>query len=294
MANISEIYNLQLRKLDDIKSVMVEQKDRVVELHEEIRGEVLATPGLTTLNSTSKSAIWNLWAFVTAMSIWLHEFLWVRYRVFLEEAARFAQPHTRSWYWRRSLEYQHGDTVIVTNGVVGYATVNTSLQIVKAAAVVEANGGIIVKVAKLVSGSLAPLSNPEKTGFEAYLNAIKDAGVVSSVVSQNADVLKMVATITYDPSKQTLTAFQAALEAAIVAYVQNLPFDGTFRTLHLVDAMQAVSGFVDVSFDELEASVAYVSTPSFSPIAQTYQSVAGYMNVDVNFPLSANLSYQAI
>jgi hypothetical protein len=294
MASITDIYNLQLRKLDDIKSVMVEQKDRVVELHEEIRGEVLATPGLTTLSSTSKSAIWNLWAFVTAMSIWLHEFIWVRYRYYLEEAARFAQPHTKSWYWRRALEYQHGDTVVVTNGVVGYATVNTSLQIVKAAAVVEANGGIIVKVAKLVSGSLAPLSNAEKTGFEAYLNAVKDAGVVSSVVSQNADVLKLVAKVYFDPSKQDLASFQTALELAINGYVQNLLFDGTFRKLHLVDAMQAVSGFVDIEFAELFASVAYTTTPLFSVIGLTYQSVAGYMNIDVNFPLSANLTYQAI
>jgi hypothetical protein len=294
MGKISDLYNLQLRKLDDVKGIMVESKDRVNELHEEIKGEVLTTTGLTTLNSTSKTAIWNLWAFVTACSIWLHEFIWVKYRYFLEEAARFAQPHTASWYWRRALEYQDGDTVIVTNGVVGYATINPSLQIIAAAAVVEANGGIIVKVAKEVSGSLAPLSGPELTGFEAYLDEYKDAGVVSNVVSQNADVLKMVATIYFDPSKQSLSAFQAALELAITAYVQNLPFDGTFRRLHLVDAMQAVNGFVDVEFDQLFASVAYVMTPFFTAIGLSYQTVAGYMNIDANFPLNANLTYQPI
>ncbi len=294
MANISDLYNLQLRKLDDIKAVMVEQKDRVVELHEEIRGEALATTGLSSLNTTSKTAIWNLWAFVTACSIWLHEFLWVKYRYFLEEAARFAQPHTSSWYWRRALEYQHGDTVIVTNGVVGYAAINSSLQIVKAAAVKEANGGIVVKVAKLVSGSFAPLSAPEKVGFEAYLDKVRDAGVVASVVSQNADVLKLVATIYFDPSKQSLSAFQASIELTITRYIQNLPFDGVLRKLNLVDAMQQVSGFVDVEFDQFLASVAYTTTPLFAVVGLTYETVAGYMSIDVNFPLSANLTYQSI
>lgn len=295
MADISELYSRQWRNLDDVKDLLIESKDRVAELHEEIIEEVLNEPQLSQLTSTSKSAIWRLWAFVTSVQIWFHEMFWLKYRLHLEEAARFAQPHTASWYWRRTLEYQHGDTVSVVNGVVGYDPVDESARIITAAAVKEAGGQLIIKVAKkTVIGSLAPLSGGEVTGFEAYLDEFKDAGVLTNVVSQNADVLKMIATIYYNPAQSVLSFFQPALEAAINGYVQNLPFDGTFRRLHLVDAMQAVPGFVDVEFTTLQASVAYTTPSFFGNIGLSYDTVAGYMSIDTLFPLSTNLTYQAV
>lgn len=294
MAKIEDIYALQIRTLDDVKGLLVESKTSIAELHQEILDEVIADTTLADLNSTSNVSIWRLWAFITAMNIWLHEFNWIRYRVFLEEAVRFAQPHNTFWYHQRALEYQHGDSVTVVNGAVIYDPIVPANRIIAAASVIEANGGIIIKVAKLDSGELAALDSGEYTGFSDYVDAYKDAGVSSQVVSQNPDVLKLIATVYYNPSQTSQAAFQIAIEVAVTSFVQNLPFDGIFRRVNLIDAMQKVKGFVDVDITTLQASVAYVSTPLFQSINISYNSVAGYMNVDGNYPLSSNLTYFSI
>lgn len=294
MAKIEEIYALQIRRLDDIKSLMIEGKTRIVELYNEIVEEVIADSTLADLNSPSNVAIWRSWSFITAMNIWMHEFNWIRYRVHLEDAVRFAQSHNTFWYHQRALEYQHGDSVTVVNGVVKYDPIVPANRIIAAASVTENNGNLTIKVATEVGGVLTALSGPELTGFSDYVNAFQDAGVVINKVSQNPDVLRFVGDIYYDPSKTSLGTFQPALEAAVTAYVQSLDFQGQFRRIHLVDAMQAVTGFVDVKFNDLAASIAYVSSPQFTAIDLSYNAVAGYMNIDGNYPLADNLTYISI
>ena len=207
MTNIQEIYDLQIRTLDDVKGLLFESKSRVVEIYQEIVGEVLADTTLSDLNSTSNVAIWRLWAFITAVNIWLHEFNWVRYRVHLEDAVRFAQPHNVFWYHQRALEYQHGDSVTVVNGAVVYDPIVAANRIIAAASVIEVNGGLIIKVAKDVNGELTALDAAELTGFSDYVDAYSDAGVNVQKVSQNADVLKVLAKVYYDPSKVTQATF---------------------------------------------------------------------------------------
>ena len=297
MADIQSIYSLQIRTLDDVKSLLIESKDRIIELKEQIEGEVIGDPALSDLNSTSKVAIWRLWIFITAVSMWLHEFLWVKYRVVLEEAARFVQSHTAAWYQQKVMEFQNGDTVQVVNGAVVYDPIIEANRIVKAAAVVESFGAsgslLTVKAAKEVSGSLTALSSGELTNLDNYVNAFKDAGVQTNVVSLNPDVLKVQAEIFYNPT-QDLATFQTAIESAFNAYLKNLPFDGVLRRISIIDALQTVTGFVDVDIAILQASVAYTSTPSFQTINLSYETVAGYIVIDPNFPLSSQLTYTPI
>ena len=102
-----------------------------------------------------------------------------------------------AWYRQKVLEYQHGDSVQVINGVITYNPITPANQIVAAASVKQTPlGQLVVKAAKDDgSGNLVPLSAAELTGLEGYIDEFQDAGVVISVVSQNADVLKLEATV---------------------------------------------------------------------------------------------------
>jgi hypothetical protein len=55
---------MEIRKLDDVFDVIVESKERVIELHNNILDDTLTDPQLTQLTSTSRTAIWRLWAFI--------------------------------------------------------------------------------------------------------------------------------------------------------------------------------------------------------------------------------------
>lgn len=289
-------YDQQWRTLDDVRSLYLQAKDRIRTLYTEILDEVLSDADLSSLNSASKTAIWRLWAFVCAFQNWLHELLWIRYKTILNAAAAAAQSHGSPWYKSRALEYQYGDEVEVVNGVVGYPVLNEANRIVAVASVTEVvtDGSVILKVARLVSGNLAPLTTGQLDGFRGYVNAFRDAGVRLSVISQNADVLRLQATVFYDASRQSIDAFQPAFEAAVVDYLRNrIDFDGKFRRLKLIDRLQELSAFVDIDIDVLQASVAYVVTPNWVDIDLSYTTVAGYLNVDDNYPLDVTITYQA-
>lgn len=295
MITIQDIYNLQLRQLDDIKNLMLESKERIAEIYADILDEVIGDSDLSGLSSTSKTATWRLWAFVVAVQIWMHEFLWVKYKAFLDNAATYAQPHTLAWYQRKSLEYQHGDSLVVDNGAVIYNPIDVDNRIIVACSVKETpQGRLIIKVAKDDgSGELTPLSTDEKTGFEGYVDRFKDAGVRTQIVSQNADVLKLIPTIYFDPSISAPDVFQPAWEEAVNTYLKNLPFNGVFRVTNFVDALQDVPGFVDISFTEKAISVAYDVTPNFVNVDLAYETVSGFLRIDENFPLADNTTYIA-
>lgn len=289
-------YDQQWRTLDDVRSLYLQAKDRIATIYQEVLDEVLGDADLSTLNSASKTAIWRLWAFVCAFQNWLHELLWIRYKDTLNAAAAAAQSHSAPWYKSRALEYQHGDEIEVVNGVVRYPEINLANRIIAVASVVEvpSDGSVIMKVARIDSGNLAPLTTGQLDGFRGYINAVRDAGVRMTIVSQNADVLRLEAVVYYDPSRQSIDAFQPAFEAAVVDYLRNkIGFDGKFRRLKLVDRLQELSGFVDIDINVLQASIAYVSSPNWVDIDLTYTAVAGYIEVDENYPLDVTITYQA-
>jgi hypothetical protein len=294
MPKIQDIYSLQIRTLDDVMTLALQSKVRIATIYGLILAETEAQPELSELTSTSKTALWRVYCFLTAFQLWLHEFLWVKYKVFLDEAATYAQPHTAAWYRQKALEYQHGDTLQVINGSVYYDPIDEENRIIAAVAVKETTSGIlIIKVAKLEDEALVGLEEAELSGFEGYVAEYKDAGVRTQIVSQNADVLKLEADIHYNPGISAIDTFQPALEASIVQYIQNLDFDGKVRIIKLIDAMQSVAGFVDIEITNAEASVAYTVTPNFVSFDREYETVSGYLNIDENFPLSVTLNYIA-
>jgi hypothetical protein len=293
MSKIKNIYDLQLRTLDDVMNLYIEGKDRLVEIYETITGEVLSDNTLVELNSPSQVAIWRLWVFITSFQIWMHEFLWINYKSNLDEAALYAQSHTLAWYRFKALLFQFGDVLTATSGAIIYNIIDPTKQIIKACAVKETTEGIlIIKVAKNdVAGELTTLSNIELIDFKGYINHVKDAGVVTKIISQNADVLKIQADVYYNASIAPFNMFQATFEQSVNDYLRNIGFDGELRKLKLVDAMQDVLGFVDIQFQLIEASPAYVTVPTFQAINLTYNAVAGYVKIDPNFPLTTTINY---
>lgn len=293
MRKLEDIYNNQIRRYEDVKAFAVDSKNRINEIYNEIVTNA-ANDSDIEANTTSLTGKWNLWVFLFAFGHWLHEVIWVLFKAELDDAATYAQSHTVAWYRQKVLEYQHGDSVTVVNGAVTYSPIDASNRIIEAASVKEtANGSLVIKAAKDDgNGALEALSSAELTGLEAYVDRFQDAGVVISVVSQNADVLRLEGTVYFDPAIQTQDDFEDAFNEAIKAYLRNLTFDGKFRRIKLIDQLQQIDAFRDIDIDVLQASVAYVGSPNFVDIDLEYNSVAGYMEIDGNYPFSSTITFE--
>lgn len=247
---------------------------------------------LSQLSSSSKVAIWRLFAYIVAASIYTTEILWDIFKVQLEDIAAQAEAGTVRWYQERTLDFQYGDTLIYANGKYNYVVINELLKVVKRCAVVERPDGIVfIKTAKLDTGGLPiPLDAPELVALTSYLQQIKFAGTFVSVNSFAADTLKLYYTIYYK-AEIPLATMQAAVYAAVPNFISNLPFNGAFNINRMTDALQSVNGVVDPKFDS--AAATYGALP-YLAFDREYLSNAGYLEIDALFPLSSTFTFIAV
>lgn len=251
-----------------------------------ILAEKNAQAALSTLNSTSSTAIWRLWVYVIAVSIWALENLFDLFKSDVNYLIAQEKPHTLKWYATMSLRFQSGfslvaDETYFNNGAATDAVIEAS-KVVKYAAVSEVTKGLRIKVATETGGDLAQLGAPELAAFVVYMNRIKDAGVRLYIGSQAPDSLRQTLNIFYDPllldntGKRLDGTNDTPVQDAVNAYLKNLPFNGLFVHAKYIDALQQVDGVV---IPEIVSSEARYGALAFSPIVTEYAPDAGYLRV---------------
>lgn len=239
------------------------------------------------LTSTSATAIWRLWTYIIAVSIWALENLFDLFKSDVDETIAAMKPHSLQWYAEKSKAFQYGyslpaDTDKYDNTGIDDALIEAS-KIVDYAAVVEQQRGIRIKVAEDNGTDLEALITAELNAFKAYMERIKDAGVKLTITSTAADLLKLNLTIKYDalvllPTGGRIDGTSTApVKEAIKAYLKNLPFNGILSTMKLIDAIQAVEGVKDLSLNNIQAK--YGALP-FTAIVISYTPDAGYLRIE--------------
>lgn len=233
---------------------------------------------LQDLNSSSKVAVWRLWAYITAVTIYFHEKLWDLFKAEVEEKLK-AIPGTDAWLVNECKKFQNGDTLFFnSDGTYGYATVKPEDQIIKRVAVTGNFGASVVKVATQdeEEGPLRALEPEELTAFQGYLNLIQYAGSSVTAVSNDSDQLKFSIEVFHN-ALVPLSTLQVNVQNAINGYLANLEFNGSFRVIKLVDAIQAVEGVLDVSVHSIQAKAA--DAADFVNVTRVYEPNSGYFQV---------------
>lgn len=271
------------RSIQEIYDEMIDEKENQTSLSGLTPTPETYANFLAQLASSSKVAIWRLFIYIVATSIYTFEVLLDRFKVDIEDLAAQSETGTLRWHQERALDFQFGDVLIYEDGKYKYATIDESLQVVKRCSTAErSNGVVVIKTAKLDgSGLPEPLSAAELAGLEDYFSDIKFAGTFLDIVSFPADDLKLEYNIYYS-AQIPLADIQTAVFAAVNAYIEELPFDGVLNINKLTDALQVVEGVVDPFFENAEAK--YGALP-YVPFDREYLSNAGYLKIDPAFPL---------
>ena len=250
---------------------------------------------LSDITTPSNISVWRLFAYIIAIAIWIHEKLWDIFRAEIDAIVAAAVSGTAPWFQQQALLFQYGDSLVWLNSKFQYATIDTAKQIIKRSATIETGGAVIIKVAKLIGETPVKLETNELTAFRAFIASIKFAGTNVNIISYDPDKLKLILNIIYDP--QVLASDGSLLtdpgtfpvEDAINDYIAGIEWDGTFNLTRLIDAIQAAQGVVDPIL--ITAQGKSYNETSFTTIVQNYQSVAGYMIIDPDNPLSGTLTY---
>ena len=139
---------------------------------EQIQNEILKAKeteaSLNELNSTSKVAIWRLWAYITAFVIYTLELVFDQHKAEVLDALTQQKPHTARWYRNKALAFQYGfdlrsETDLFDNTGKSKEEIENS-KIIKYSAVteVETESRLIVKIATEQGGELQPISQGQK------------------------------------------------------------------------------------------------------------------------------------
>ena len=247
---------------------------------------------LSGLTSSSNVAMWKLWTYVVAVCQWTMESLFDAFKADVVATIAQMKPHRLQWYVGKAKAFQYGVALPADSDV--YAVVPpvdiAVLVVANAAAVELPNGTVRLKAAKLSGGVLAALSGAQLTSFVTYMGRVKDAGVRLQCTSGEADNLQLSVRVYYDAlilkadgSRIDGTA-AAPVKAAIVAFLDNLPFNGIFSLNSLIAAGQAVDGvtiFEVMVCQANYASTTYVDIKAATP--NVYNPDAGYMTMDVGY-----------
>lgn len=202
-------------------------------------------------------------------------------------------PTTR-WYHTKCLEFQYGDELIFDEATQSYRyqTVDAAKQIIKYAAVRDAGNTIDILVAKDSGGKPAILNATELKAFSSYMSQIKIAGVLLNIQSLPADSIQIEAVITVDPQIITTSGVRISdgakpVEDAINQYLAGIVYGGTFNKTKCVDAIQAVSGVIDIDLKGVKAKSS--TDLSYKDVTtNNYNAVAGCL---VSNNLNTSLSY---
>lgn len=229
----------------------------------------------------SRVSIESLLFYVVAGTAWVLENLFDRHRLDVEERIDTIMPHRPKWYRDKVLCFMKDKTLIQDTDRYDTAEMTEAdIQVARvvryAAATENAEASILtIKVATGENGALSPLDSSTEAQLLAYINEIKDAGVRINLVNQEADLFHCEVDVYYDAMLLPDT-LESQCRNAIHNYIENLPFNGEYSNMALVDELQKIEGVRIVEMSHATTEVAGESTPTH--IDARFTPAAGYFS----------------
>jgi hypothetical protein len=278
--------------VNDILTQFQSFKSRVDEYYALIYAEKNSDAALNALNSTSKTAEFNLWMYVFAGVSVIMDGVWAVRQQEISDKVDSGFATTDRWYQKELLKFQYGDALSWDDdsGKYYYAVIDVTKQIIKRCSIVSSGGVTTIKVAKLDgSGNPVALSGPEKTAFTAYVRQIQSAGAnILSPISLNSDKLNAPMTVYYN-GIIPLDDIKAIVEPAFNEYLANLKFNGEYSINKHGDFIENKSvNIYEVNPGSVEAKA---DGGSYIPVTRVYNPVSGYIERDSAIVFTDMITY---
>ncbi len=222
-----------MRTIDEIFRTMIDRKKQIKEL--------------SVLSDKSAVSVWRLLLYIVAVAANTIEKLFETHKEEVETMIKEHVPGRAEWYAHKATEFLKDE--LLPDGEDEYDTTGLTdeeiaqKKIVKYAVAIEdaATANLTIKIAGETDGELSPMDSASETQVRAYLEAVKYAGVKINLINRNADNFSCKLNIWYDPLLQPSDVENACI-AAVENYLRNLPFNGEYSNMALVDKLQQVDG----------------------------------------------------
>jgi hypothetical protein len=250
------------RSVSEIKQIMTDSfmaNETVINAYNLQQGD-------TFESRFSRVSIESILFYVVAFCVWTLETLFDTYRDEVSARIENIIPHRTRWYAYKALNFMKDmvlaedsdeyDTTGMDDGTIAAA------KVIKHAVAIESDDASILMLK--IAGESGDVRNPvdadTEAQFAAYIAEIKDAGVRISIVNAAADVFSCELDIYYNPMLLPGDV-ETACREAIKNYIENLPFNGEYSNMRLVDTLQAVAGVKIVEFKSATCTNENITVP---------------------------------
>lgn len=266
-----------MRKITDIKDSIAGDFMR----SEDVAKAYGFNPGDSFTAYFSKASVESVLFYIFATAAWVLENLFDEHKKEVTTRIEEILPHRPKWYRDKILGFMKNKALIADTD--GYDTEGmseddvTAARVVKHAVATENKDASIltIKVAGENGGKRCQLDGETETQLAAYIAEFKDAGVRINLINNVPDVFNCEVDIYYDPMLLP-EGVETACRETIKEYIENLPFNGEYTNMALVDELQKVEGAKIVEFKG--ATTAANSETTITPINARYIPVAGYFS----------------
>lgn len=212
----------------------------------------------------SKVSVVSVLFYIFACAAFVLERLFDSYRREVDDRIEAIIPHRPKWYRDMVLAFMKDRTLVPDTDEYDTADMTdeeiTAARVVKHAVADESDDAslLTIKVAGEQDGRRCPLDAEAEGQLAAYIAEIKDAGVRTALVNIAPDRFNCELDIYYDPMLLA-SSVESACRDAIRAYVENLPFNGEYTNMALVDQLQKIDG---VKIPELRGATTVAASES--------------------------------
>lgn len=264
-----------MRKITDIKDSIAEDFMR----SQDVAKAYGFTPGDSFTAHFSKASVESVLFYIFACAAWVLENLFDEHKKEVTTRIEELLPHRPKWYRDKVLGFMKNKALITdtdrydTDGMSEDDV--TAARVVRHAVATENKDASIltIKVAGEDGGKRCQLDEETQTQLTAYIEEIKDAGVRVNLVNSVPDVFNCEVDIYYDPMLLP-EGVETACRETIKGHIENLPFNGEYTNMSLVDELQRVEGVKIVEFKGATTAANNVST--VTAINARYIPAAGY------------------
>lgn len=189
----------------------------------------------------------SLLFYIFACAAWVQENLFESYRQEIETRIEEIIPHRPKWYRDKVLKFMvdtllQPDTDTFDTDGMTLDAIAGAMVVKHAVAAENADASILtIKVAGETGGKRCKLPAQTETQLAAYIAEFKDAGVRIDLVNLDPDIYNCEVDIYYNAMLLSENV-KAACGKAITAYIENLPFNGEYTNMSLIDELQKVEG----------------------------------------------------
>lgn len=241
--------------------------------------------------SSSLIAEWKLWRDTVVNVDYSFETIQDVFKSDLQTYIDTQRIGTISWWADTALAFQYGDTLLINNeGILYYANIDASKQIIKLARAKEVESGgvvtVVIKVAKIVNDIVMALSAAEMLGFIDYMRSTKIVGTRLELISLPADTIHYEIDVIYN-SEVPQTTVEANILTALDTLRTKRGFDPTFYRSATTDSDGHPQGFENAIVSAIGVVAVRVNVLTGTPDGGTatnitlgYELAAGYFNYD--------------